>query len=48
MTKEIRGLCLILNLEKFQDSTRDRAGSGADAKNLEMLTTEFGFKVQND
>ena len=48
MTKELRGLCLILNLEKFHDSTRDRAGSGVDARNLEMLTTEFGFKVQND
>ena len=46
MTKEIRGLCLIINLEKFHDSSKDRAGSGVDAKNLEMLTTELGFKVK--
>ena len=46
MTKEVRGLCLIINLEKFDDPVhRDRDGSGVDAKNLQKLTSELGFEV---
>ena len=46
MTKAIRGLCLIINLEKFDDpDTDDRNGSSVDAKNLEELAKELGFEV---
>ena len=48
MTKEVRGLCLIINLEKFDDpNTDNRAGSSVDAKNLEKLSTELGFEVRS-
>ena len=48
MTKEVRGLCLIINLEKFNDpNTDDRTGSGVDAKNLEKLAAELGFEVMS-
>ena len=46
MTKEVRGMCLIINLEKFDDPDhKDRDGSGVDAMNLKKLTTELGFEV---
>ena len=46
MTKKVRGLCLIINLEKFDHPDhKDRDGSGVDAKNLKKLTSELGFEV---
>ena len=48
MTKAVRGLCLIINLEKFDDpDTDDRSGSSVDAKNLEELAKELGFEVSD-
>ena len=48
MTKAVRGLCLIINLEKFESpEIDDRNGSSVDAKNLEGLAKELGFEVSS-
>jgi len=44
MTRRPRGLCLIINNEKF-DFHKERRGSSADATNLEALFTDLGFDV---
>ena len=46
MSKKPRGLCLIVNNEKF-DSGDEREGSAVDAANLEYLFTALGFQVCN-
>ena len=44
MTGRPRGLCLIINNEKF-DFLKERRGSTADATNLKALFTDLGFDV---
>ena len=44
MTARPRGLCFIINNEKF-DFLKERRGSTADANNLEALFTDLGFDV---
>jgi len=43
MTKRPRGLCLIINNEKFDVQT-ERRGSNVDANNLDILFEQLGFK----
>ena len=47
MSKELRGLCLIINMEKFDNPRRfeERMGSSVDAANLKDLVAELGFEV---
>ena len=48
MTKELRGLCLIINMETFDNPRKyeERTGSSVDAGNLKDLATELGFEVE--
>ena len=46
MTKSKRGLCLIIDNEKFENDVLPfREGSHIDANNLDILFTELGFDV---
>ena len=46
MTKAKRGLCLIIDNEKFEHEVLPfREGSQIDANNLDILFTELGFHV---
>ena len=44
MSKKVRGQCLIVNNEKFDDGD-EREGSAVDAANLEFLFGKLGFQV---
>ena len=46
MYKKVRGKCLIVNNEKF-DNHQEREGSAVDAANLEFLFGKLGFQVSN-
>ena len=49
MTKQTRGICLIFDIEKFDESSlglSNRPGSSVDSNSLEMLFTAFCFKVK--
>ena len=46
MTKKVRGLCLIIDNEKFiNDVLPFREGSKIDSNNLDILFEQLGFKV---
>ena len=45
MKKNPRGLCLILNNDKFQDKTLNRPGADKDVCDLKRLFKELFFKV---
>ena len=44
MTKQVRGFCLIIDVDKF-DSHEPRVGSAMDSRNLQTLFTNFNFNV---
>ena len=47
MTRAVRGRCLIINNETFEnDVLPQREGSLIDANNLDILFTQLGFKVR--
>ena len=46
MLKKVRGQCLIVNNEKF-DNGEERKGSAMDAANLEFLFGKLAFQVSN-
>ncbi len=48
MTKKIRGMCLIIDNETFEnDVLPKREGSLIDSNNLDILFNELGFRVSS-
>ena len=45
MTKKRRGFCLIIDIEKFRDASKNRDGSDLDSSNLKALFHAFGFEI---